>query len=184
MKRVLAIVMLVSLLATVSVAQERVDKVEKGQRPNKEQISKMKIKRVVKELALDNKSAQKFTEVYTDYQQGISLINEKYSKGMPDFDMTPDKTRSRKEMKDQLMPTDDQVVQEIMEGFARERALLDLKEKYYHKFSKFMTPQQIQKMYRMENAPRRMQGGNMQPPQGGFPGGSMGGGMTPPPGMW
>ena len=182
MKRVLAIVMLVSLLSTVAVAQERGERGERGQRPNKEQISKMKIKRMVKELALDNRTAEEFTATYTEYQQEIALINEKYPKGMPEFDMAPDK--SRKEMKEQQMPTDEEVVQEIMDGFARERALLDLKEQFYYKFSKFMTPQQIQKMYRMENAPRRMQGGNMQPPQGGFPGGPMGGGMTPPPGMW
>lgn len=181
MKRVLAIVMLVSLLATVSVAQERG---ERGQRPNKEQMSKMKIRRMVKELALDNKTAEDFTATYTEYQQEVALINEKYPNGMPDFDIAPDKARARKDMKNQPMPTDEEVVQEIMDGFARERALLDLKEQFYYKFSKFMTPQQIQKMYRMENAPRRMQGGNMQPPQGGFPGGPMGGGMTPPPGMW
>ncbi len=175
--------MLVALLATVSVAQERGERGERPQRPNKEQMSKMKIKRMVKELALDNKTAEEFTATYTEYQQEIQAINSKYA-NIPDFNMAPDKSKSRKDMKEEPLLTDEEVEKQIKDGFARERALLDLKEKYYDKFIKFLTPQQIQKMYQMENAPRaRMQNGNMQPPQGGFPGGPMGG-MTPPPGMW
>ena len=62
----------------------------------------------------------------------------------------------------------------IRDGFARERALLDLKESYYNEFSKFLTQQQIQKMYQLENVPRqRPQNGNMQFPQGSRPGGMM-----------
>ena len=84
------------------------------------------------------------------------------------------------------MPLDEEVERSIKDGFKRDRELLDLKEKYFNAFIKFLTPQQIQKMYQMENAPRqRPQNGNMQQHMGGRPGGGPGmGSMTPPPGMW
>ena len=103
--------------------------------------------------------------------------------------LAPDSKSGKKAKGEQPpLPTDEEVEKSILNGFKREKALIDVKEKYYWEFAKFLNPQQIQKMFMMENAPsggQGQQGGRPMPPQGGFQGGSHGmGGMTPPPGMW
>ena len=143
-------------------------------------------KRIIKALALDNSQADEFTKVYTIYKEECKAVKEKYPpfKGM----ISPDAKQGRKAKGEQPpLPTDEEVEKSILDGFKREKALIDVKEKFYWEFAKFLTPQQIQKMYMMENAPRggMQQNGNRPMPQGGFPGGGPGmGGMTPPPGMW
>ena len=182
------IIALVALMAGNVYAQEQTE----ARRPDKEKMTKMQIKRIVKELALDNYTAEEFTKTYTLYKEECNKVNEKYPVLPPmDFDGDKPAKKGKKDAEEPMLPTDEEVEKQILDGFARERELLNLKEKFYKEFCKILTPQQIQKMYRMENAPRqRMQNGNM--PQGGpgnfpggFPGGRMGGGMTPPPGgMW
>ena len=103
--------------------------------------------------------------------------------------LAPDSKSGKKAKGEQPpLPTDEEVEKSILNGFKREKALIDVKEKYYWEFAKFMSPQQIQKMFMMENAPRggQQNGGRPMPPQGGFPGGGPGmGGMMPPGGgMW
>ena len=184
--------MSICLVAGMATGQESNGK---PQRPNGEQMTKMKIKKMVKNLALDNKTADLFTETYTKYQEQVAKINEKYPPlNFPGMGPGDEPGRKGKDKKQELeMPLDEEVEKSIKDGFKRERELLDLKEKYFNAFIKFLTPQQIQKMYQMENTPRqRPQNGNMQRPMGGRPGGFPGGpgagpgmgGMTPPPGMW
>ena len=47
-------------------------------------------------------------------------------------------------------PTDAEVEQAIKARFAQSRKILDVREKYYNEFRKFLSPKQIQKMYNME----------------------------------
>ena len=148
---------------------------------------KKQAQRIVKALELNNQQADEFTKVYMLYKEECKAVQEKYPrmKGMP----VPDGKAEKKAKGEQPpLPTDEEVEKSILDGFKREKALIDVKEKYYWEFAKFLSPQQIQKMFMMENAPRGgqgQQGGRPMPPQGGFPGGGPGmGGMTPPPGMW
>ena len=46
--------------------------------------------------------------------------------------------------------TDAEVEQVIKARFAQSRKMLDIREKYYNEFRKFLSPKQIQKMYNME----------------------------------
>lgn len=48
------------------------------------------------------------------------------------------------------LPTDAEVEQAIKARFAQSRKILDVREKYYNEFRKFLSPKQIQKMYNME----------------------------------
>ena len=148
---------------------------------------KKQAQRIVKALELNNRQADEFAKVYVLYKEECKAVQEKYPrmKGM----LSPDSKSGKKAKGEQPpLPTDEEVEMSILNGFKREKALIDVKEKYYWEFAKFLNPQQIQKMFMMENAPRGgqgQQGGRPMPPQGGFPGGGPGmGGMTPPPGMW
>lgn len=148
---------------------------------------KKQAQRIVKALELNNRQADEFAKVYVLYKEECKAVQEKFPrmKGM----LAPDSKSGKKAKGEQPpLPTDEEVEKSILNGFKREKALIDVKEKYYWEFAKFLNPQQIQKMFMMENAPRGgqgQQGGRPMPPQGGFQGGSPGmGGMTPPPGMW
>ena len=148
---------------------------------------KKQVQRIVKALELNNQQADEFTKVYMLYKDECKAVQEKYPrmKGMP----VPDGKAEKKAKGEQPpLPTDEEVEKSILDGFKREKALIDVKEKYYWEFAKFLSPQQIQKMFMMENAPRggQQNGGRPMPPQGGFPGGGPGmGGMMPPGGgMW
>ena len=148
---------------------------------------KKQAQRIVKALELNNQQAAEFTETYIKYKEACKAVQEKYPrmKGMP----APDGKAEKKAKGEQPpLPTDEEVEKSILDGFKRDKALIDVKEKYYWEFAKFMSPQQIQKMFMMENAPRggQQNGGRPMPPQGGFPGGGPGmGGMMPPGGgMW
>lgn len=149
---------------------------------------KKQAQRIVKALALDNQQAEEFTKTYIQYKDACKAVQEKYPrmKGMP----APD-GKVKKKAKGELppLPTDEEVEKSILNGFKREKVLIDIKEKYYWEFAKFMSPQQIQKMFMMENAPRGGQGqqndSRQMPPRGNFLGGGPGmGGMMPPGGMW
>ena len=149
---------------------------------------KNQAKRIVKALELNNQQAEEFTKVYILYKEECKAVQEKYPRmrRMP----APDSKMDKKPAKGEPMPlpTDEEVEKSILDGFKRDKALIDVKEKFYWEFAKFMSPQQIQKMFMMENAPRGGQGpqsSGRPMPQGGFPGGGPGmGGMTPPTGMW
>lgn len=192
MKKIFIIAIAAGLAANMAMAQP--------QRPSKEEMQKNKCERIVKELALDNGTAQEFTDIYTKYQAETNAINEKYPQPkmqLPD-NRRPDRqgpdSKSKGKVKDaqapapqeKAIPTDAEIEKQIKDGFARERALLNAKEKYYNEFRKVLSPQQIQKMYILENAPR--QRGQMGGRPGGFQGAPSGfqggygqmGGMNPP----
>ena len=183
MKRLAITIMAMLLALSFATAQPQ----EGSKRPDKEKMTKMQIKRIVKGLALDNSTAEEFTRIYTAYKGECNKVTEKYPVVLPaGFDEgAPKKAKKGEEA---ALPTDEEVEKQILDGFTRERALLDLKVQYYKEFCKILTPQQIQKMYQLENPMRqRMPNGNMPGGgPGGFPGGGPGmGGMMPPGGgMW
>ena len=45
------------------------------------------------------------------------------------------------------MPTDAEVDKMMRERFAQGRKMLDIREKYYDEFRKFLSPKQVQKVY-------------------------------------
>ncbi len=183
MKRFAITIMALLLALNFAAAQPQ----EGGKRPDKEKMTKMQIKRIVKGLALDNSTAEEFTKIYTAYKDECNKVTEKYPV-LPPMDFDEEGNKKSKKGEEPMLPTDEEIEKQILNGFARERALLDLKEKYYKEFCKILSPQQIQKMYQLENPARqRVPNGNMtQGRPGGFPGGGPGmGGMMPPGGgMW
>lgn len=46
--------------------------------------------------------------------------------------------------------TDEEIEQRILQRFAMSRAIIEVREKYYHEFRKLMTPRQIEQLYDME----------------------------------
>ncbi len=108
-------------------------------RPTMEQIIQMQSQRIVDELGLDDKTAAKFAEVYKKYMKEMDDLRKQYMPEKSDF--KKDKPSMPKSL------TDAEVDKMMRNRFAQARKMLDVREKYYDEFRKFLSPKQVQKVY-------------------------------------
>jgi hypothetical protein len=99
------------------------------QRMSREQLAEKQAKHIAHELAFDETTTQKFIETYCAYQQEVWALGPKH------------KTQAE---------NDEEAEQAIKERFERSQQILDLREKYYEEYSKFLTQKQIQRVYELE----------------------------------
>ncbi len=115
---------------------------------NREQMKEMQVKQVSNVLMLDDATAAKFKPVYENY---LKELGEARTLGMKKKE--PNKEEARNQVKkdgprEQL--TDAQIEEGIKNRFAQSRKMLDVREKYYTEFRKYLTPRQILKVYQLE----------------------------------
>ena len=108
---------------TVGTAQDR------QQRMSREQLAEKQAKYIAHELAFNEATTQQFIETYCAYQQEVWALGP----------------RPQNESEN-----DEEAEQAIRERFERSQAILDLREKYYEEYSKFLTQKQIQQVYKLE----------------------------------
>lgn len=120
----LAIAML--LVCGVATAQDK-----KKQRMTREQFSEAQAKHIADELDLDDKTSARFVETYMKQQKEVWSLGPRLKK-----------SKNQSEAESQ---------QAIQQHFDRSQKLLDIREKYYKEYSKFLTQKQIQKMYESES---------------------------------
>lgn len=99
---------------------------------NRERMAEAQAKYMSSQLALDDATSQKFIATFTEYQKEVWAMKKdlRIEKGK---DMT--EADAEKNIKNQM---------------ERKRRMLDLKEKYYKKYSQFLTQKQIQRVFDME----------------------------------
>ena len=117
----MAVLMLV--FCTMATAQDP------QQRMSREQLAEKQAKHIAHELAFDETTTQQFIETYCAYQQEVWALGPRQK---------PEPT------------TDEEAEQAIKERFERSQQILDLREKYYEEYSKFLTQKQIQRVYELE----------------------------------
>ena len=103
-----------------------------GMHINKEQFARIQATRISQSLGLDDKTSQKFIETFCQCSKEMAASRPRHQK------------KKRAEM------TDAEVDKAIKADFAQSRKLLDIREKYYKAYSKFLSPKQIQRVYDME----------------------------------
>ena len=118
--------LLVLVFCTTGFAQ---DKQDKHQRMSREQLAEKQAKHVAQELAFDEATTQQFVETFCAYQQEVWALGPR-----------PQNEPSN----------DEEAEQAIKERFERSQQILDLRQKYYEEYSKFLTQKQIQQVYKME----------------------------------
>ena len=129
MKKIFNVMMLVVALMLVSVnsfAQNANDK----QRLNREQLSEKQAKYIANELMLDNETTAKFVNVYTQCQKEVWALGPR-----------PRRNGNNNE---------EQIGQNIKKRFEMSEKILDIRQKYYKEYSKFLTQKQIQRVYEVE----------------------------------
>lgn len=131
MKKILGILMMVITMMTVATnvcAQAPNQK----QRLSREQLAEKQAQYIAHDLGLDEKTSSKFTDTYTQYQKEIWALG-------------PRPHHKKGEMK-----TDAQTEQEIKQRFEMSEKILNIRQKYYKKYSKFLSQQQILRVYEIE----------------------------------
>ena len=131
MKRFFGILMMVIVMVTVTTSVCAQAPNQK-QRLSREQLAEKQAQYISQNLGLDEKTNAKFIETYTDYQKEVWALG-------------PRLHHKKGEMK-----TDAQTEQEIKQRFEMSEKILNIRQKYYKKYSQFLSQQQIQRVYELE----------------------------------
>ena len=120
-------------------AQSREPSKKPHRRMSVEQMSEMQANKIANNLGLDDKKTARFKEVYKKYTRELNDLWKKNRPEKPKVKPGEDKVRP--------MLSDAEVDKMMRTRFAISRKMLDIREKYYNEFRKFMTPKQVQKIF-------------------------------------
>lgn len=139
MKTKYLVMMVVAVLMGTQVmnAQDSKEQVERRgrKRMTMEQMVNMQANKIIGDLGLDDKTAAKFKDVYAKYMKEMNDLRKEYMPKRPEAGKKPS------------MPSDAEVDKMMRDKFKVGRKMLDLREKYYDEFRKFLSPKQVQKVY-------------------------------------
>ena len=150
MKRIVSILMMMVAMMTITTSVLAQTPNQK-QRISREQLAEKQAQHIAHDLAFNEKTTARFIETYTECQKEIWALG-------PRFHRTPESSEAQSE-------------QNIKRRFEMSEKILDIRQKYYKKYSQFLTQQQIQRVYEIEkNMMRRfaqhakgVKGGKGQP---------------------
>ena len=131
MKKILGILMMVVAMMTVSTSVFAQAPNQK-QRLSREQLAEKQAQYIAHDLGLDDMTCSKFIDTYTQCQKEVWALG-------------PRPHHKKGEVK-----TDAQTEQEIKQRFEMSQKILNIRQKYYKKYSQFLTQQQIQRVYKLE----------------------------------
>ena len=139
MKTKYLVMMVVAVLMGTQVmnAQDSKEQVERRgrKRMTMEQMVNMQANKIIGDLGLDDKTSAKFKDVYAKYMKEMNDLRKEYMPKRPEAGKKPS------------MPTDAEVDKMMRDRFKQSRKMLDIREKYYEEFRKFLSPKQVQKIY-------------------------------------
>ena len=132
MKNMIKILVLAVAMSTFNVSTYA-QKSER-QRMTREQLAEAQAHFIADEMAMDDTTAKQFVETFCQFQKDIWALGPRPKR-------------------DASHLSDKEAEQAMNERFTHSQKILDLRKKYYLKYSKFLTPTQIEKVYVLE---RRM----------------------------
>lgn len=116
------------LLSTTTFAQSATNK----QQINREQLAKAQAQHIANDLAFNEETRNKFIETYIQCQKEIWALG-------PCKRLNKSAERSESESE-----------QALKERFERSEKLLSIRQKYYKKYSTFLTQKQIVRIYQLD----------------------------------
>lgn len=102
----------------------------------RERILQAKLFEIRRSLNLDQSTMQRFRPIYTEYEREISGVNINNQRRLMSVNY------------DSL--TSEEAERLVMVQLENAKTLIEIREKYYHKFKTVLTPQQIVKLYQTE----------------------------------
>lgn len=133
--------LLLALMLSMQVvdAQNTQENTRRPKRMSMEKLLEMRSSHIAHELGLDDNTASKFTDVYKKYMQELSDLRKAFR---PEIKKDDEKVK-----KERKAPTDAEVDKMMKDRFSISRKTLDIREKYYNEFRKFLSPKQVQKIF-------------------------------------
>lgn len=146
---------LVAIMAIATTGQAFAQPQDKKQRMNREQLAEMQARHIADEMAFDDATTQKFVETYGKCQKEVWALRPE---------------RPKKDKKPQESMTEEQTEKAIKDRFEQSQKILDIRQKYYKEYSKFLSQKQIERVYQLEqkmmrNLGKRGKGGQRPRPQ-------------------
>ena len=129
MKNMIKILVLAVAMITVNVSTYA-QKSER-QRMTREQLAEAQAHFIADEMAMDDTTAKQFVETFCQFQKDIWALGPRPKR-------------------DASHLSDKEAEQAMNERFTHSQKILDLRKRYYLKYSKFLTPKQIERVYELE----------------------------------
>lgn len=132
MKNIARIALLAIMMAVCTTAVQAQNDQSNEQRMSREQLAEKEGKYIAHELAFDEQTTQKFLATWLDYQKEVWALGPRLKKH------------------DMDSQTDAEAGQAIKQRMERSQKILDLREKYYKRYSQFLSQKQIERVYELE----------------------------------
>lgn len=134
MKRIINLLLLVVAFVAFSTPTFAQDNNSK-QRKSREQMVEAQAQHIAKEMAFDDATSARFVKTFCEYQKEVWALGP----------------RQKPQRKGDGQAQSDAAAEKAMkERFAHSQKILNLREKYYGEYSKFLTQKQIQRVYQLE----------------------------------
>lgn len=130
MEKIIRTLLLAVMMTACCVTTNAQDKGK--QRISREQLAETQARHIAQQLAFDDETTAKFVDTYSRCQKEV-------------WSLAP-----RKRVGKGASKNDRETEEAIEERFDRSQKLLDIRKKYYKEYSKFLTPEQIQRVYSIE----------------------------------
>ena len=101
------------------------------QRLSREELAEKQARHIAHELALDDATTQKYVATYKAYQQEVWALGPRVKRHQANASEAEAEQANKARME-------------------RSQKILDLREKYYKEYSKFLTQRQIERAYELE----------------------------------
>ena len=124
-------IMMIASCATVFAQQNAQQRPNQKQRISREQLAEVQARHIAGELAFSDAVTEKFVKTYSDCQKEIWALG-------------PRQRSNRQGVSEQ------ENEERIKQRFAMSEKILNIRQKYYNEYSKFLTQAQIEKVYEQE----------------------------------
>ncbi len=124
-------IMMIASCATVFAQQNTQQRHNQKQRMSREQLAEVQAKHIAGELAFSDEVTEKFVKTYCNCQKEIWALGPRQRPGK--------QGASEQENEDR-----------IKQRFTMSEKILNIRQKYYKQYSKFLTQTQIEKVYEQE----------------------------------
>lgn len=125
-------IMMIATCATAFAQQNTTQRTGQKQRMSREQLAEVQAKHIANELAFSDAVTEKFVKTYCDCQKEIWAIGPR---------KRPNKQNASEQENEER----------IKQRFATSEKVLEIRQKYYKEYSKFLTQSQIEKVYEQEH---------------------------------
>lgn len=138
MKKIFGYFLLVVAMMACSVETSAQDNVQNNgrQRMTREELAEKQARHIADVIAMDDAAASRFVKLYGECQKEIWALGPKVGK----------KSRG----KGSANMTDAEVEQDLKGRFGHSQKILDIRQKYYKEYSKFLSQKQIKRVYEIE----------------------------------